>query len=171
MQVAAMCCVAVLIAAEVVLMVWVFRQHRSRRMRIEASEAVPVVATNTVSSAPNPPNLFPAPNAIPSNITEAPVLNPALKVLAAQRTGTKLQLKLRAQTGELEFAARAARLNIEWQLADGGKRVERMALPVEWENFSVKTLSARFDGAATLLRGVTVRTFYRDRLQEQTQIP
>lgn len=170
-QLLAAVCVAALILAEVALLVWVFQSHRSRRMRVQATEEVRVqpsaVATNTAPVA--------ATGVVTARTQSAaqPVLNPSLKIQQVQRNGAALQLRLRAQTGETEFTASAARVSVEWQLANGATRLEWIALPVAWENFAVKTLQARYDGAMTLLRGCTVRTFYREQLQDTmtTQIP
>jgi len=183
LQVAAAVCIAALIAGEIAIFVFVFKQHRSRRMRVEASDVVQSAATNGAAASLKPGSgIVPATTnastaamaTTPSssgNVPAAPVLNPALKIQSVQRTGVKLQLKLRAQTGEREFDPRAARVGVEWQLADGTKRTEWLALPAVWDNFTARTVQARFDGTATQLRGATVRTFYRDQLQEQTQLP
>lgn len=166
-QVAAALCIATLMAGELVLLAWVFSSHRSRRMPVQATEEVKVappavasnvaaVTTGTVATAQ-------------AERMSQPVLNPALKILQVRRRGSRWELQLRAQTGEREFAAREARVSVEWHRADGGAQLEWIAVPVGWENFDVKTLTARYDGEVPL-RGCTVRTFYRQQLQDMRTI-
>jgi hypothetical protein len=168
-QIAAAVCVAALIAGEVALLVWVFHSHRSRQMRVQATEEVrmPAPASNAT------PAIVTGPVTALTAVATQPSLNPAVKIQQVRRDGAALQLRLRAQTGEAEFVATAAQVSVEWRLADGTTRTEWIAVPVAWENFAVKTLLARYDGSATLLRGYTVRTFYRQQLQDAmtTEIP
>jgi len=171
LQIAAAVCVAALVICELVLLTQVFRSHRSRGMRVQATEEVRVTPPPAASNAA--PAI--ATGAVTARTATAsqPVLNPALKIQQVQRDGAALELQLRAQTGETEFAATASRVSVEWRLADGSTRLEWIAVPVAWENFTVKTLAARYDGSMALLRGFTVRTFYRQKLQDMmtTEIP
>ena len=170
LQVGAVVCVAALLIGEVALLARVFQQHRSRRMPVEASDLVyvtpPAVPSNAVAAVNRPPIVPRQTVAAP----EQPVLNPALKIQRIQRAdtpqGVSFQVRLRAQTGEREFDASAARVSVEWLLADGAKRLEWLALPVGWENFAVQTVAARCDAPPGQLRGYVVRTFYRQHLQD-----
>lgn len=173
LQVAAAVCVGILIVGEVVLLVRVFQQHRSRRMEVQSSDLVmvtpPVAVTNQPATAISTAMV---PRASSTNAPAQPVLNPALKIQGTQHTRTPqamtVELRLRAQTGERELDARAVRVSVEWLRADGTKQLEWLATPVSWENFAAKTLQARYDGAAAQVRGYTVRTFYRQQLQDMT---
>jgi hypothetical protein len=165
LQLAAAVCVVALILGEVALLVWVFHSHRSRRMRVQATEAVEVKPTATATTNARPAIVSGAVTARTATVAQ-PVLNPALKIQRAQRNGSSLELRLRAQTGETEFSAAAARVSVEWHLADGSTPLEWIAVPVAWENFAVKTLAARYDGA-TPVRGCVVRTYYRQQLQDE----
>ena len=170
MQIAAAVCVGTLILGEVALLVWMFQTHRSRRMQVQATEVVEVPSTrsNTLPPASNALSVVFS-NAVTSRTAavEQPVLNPALKIQRVQRDGAELQVRLRAQTGEQEFSAAAARMSVEWRLADGSTPLEWIALPAAWENFTVKTLAARCNEAAVQVRGYVVRTYYRQQLQDQ----
>ena len=168
LQVAAGVCIALLLAGEVVLLVFVFNQHRSRQMPVADSKEVAAAAT----PAPVAPTNLPARLATPSEAL--PVLNPAVKIQRAQRADTPgavtLEVRLRAQTGERQFDARAATVSVEWRRADGSKRLEWLATPVEWENFAVKTVQARHDAPPSALRGCVVRTYYRQQLQDEQTV-
>ncbi|MCX7886526.1 MAG: hypothetical protein N3B01_04615 [Verrucomicrobiae bacterium] len=167
LQIAAAVCVGLLIAAEVALLVWVFSSHRSARMPVEAGEEVKIGLS---AAASNPPVVVARSDVTGQvGLVGLPVLNPALKILGVERKDSIWQLRLRAQTGEREFAAREARVSVEWHGADGSGQVEWIAVPVAWENFDVKTLVARYDGGAPL-RACTVRTFYRGQLQDTKTI-
>jgi|GEM_PF-1780917 len=171
LQLAAAGCVALLIVGEVALLVVVFRQHRSRHMPVQASEEVVVAPSVLTTNAPVT-NVVVAPTPKSSSVVEvaAPVLNPALKIQEVRWVKTpgaaQVEVRLRAQTGERQFEGRAAQVGIEWELVDGTRQEEWLAVPVEWENFAVKTLRARYDGAVARVRGCTVRTWYRQQLQD-----
>jgi len=169
LQIAAAVCVGALIVGEVALLAWVFHSHRSRRMQVQATEEVQVTRATPVAAS-NAAAVVSGTVTARTSVAAQPLLNPSLKIQRIQRDGAALQVRLRAQTGELEFAATEARVSVEWHLADGTTRLEWIAVPVAWENFTVKTLAARYDGAAALLRGCIVRTFYRQQLQDMTTI-
>jgi hypothetical protein len=168
LHIAAVVCVAALIVGEVALLVWVFHSHRSRGMRVQVTELVemtPTAKTNATATASTLTAFSGSVTARTAMATQ-PVLNPALKIQRIQRDGAALQVRLRAQTGEPEFVALSAQVSVEWHLADGSARLEWIAVPVAWENLAVKTLAARYDGPSALLCGCTVRTFYRQQLQD-----
>jgi hypothetical protein len=167
-QIAAAACVIALIAGEAALLVWVFQTHRSRGMQVHATEEVQAAPGPAAAAAA--PVVARRPAAPHAPETAAPVLNPALKIQQAQRDGVMLQVRLRAQTGEREFAAGVAQVSVEWRLADGTARQEWIALPAAWENFAAKTLAARYDGVAAQIRGCVVRTYYRQQLQDTMAI-
>lgn len=174
LHVLAVLCVVGLLAFQAVVLTRVFQQHRSRRMRVEASD---LVTATTPASNESPTNALPATTNAPVGATTneakampAPVLNPAVKVQQAQRRdearAVNLQLRVRAQSGESRFDPKQAAVCVQWQTASGAVQEQWLAVPVRWENFSVETLTARFAGAPGQLRGWTVRTFYRGQLQE-----
>jgi hypothetical protein len=173
LQIAAAVCVGVLLTAQVALLAWVFREHRSRRMRVQATEVVEVApAANHAAPATNHAAVAAVSGVVTARVPVAsqPVLNPSLKIQRLEREGAFWRLRLRAQTGELQFEPGAARASVEWRLADGSTRLEWIALPAAWENFAVKMLTARYDGDLSLLRGCTARTFYREQLQDMVTI-
>jgi len=170
LQVAAAICVALLIAGELMVLAYIFLSHRSRQMRVHATEVVevspPLRANANASSAISTTLPSVAATAPTTATVTPPMVNPAVKIVSAHRNGALLQLRLRAQTGEAEFSATAAAVSVEWHLADGSRQVEWIAVPVAWENFAFQTLAARYDGAMPV-RGCVVRTYYRQQLQDQ----
>ncbi len=174
LHVVALLCLAGVIAVQAVVLVRVFRQHRSRRMLVEASDLV--TATVPVENGTISPPMATATNAVANATTNvvsgaaAPVLNPSVKVQQASRRdearAVNLQLRLRAQTGEPRFDPRLASVCVRWESVSGAVTEQWLAVPVRWENFAAQTLTARFAGTPGQLRAWEVRTFYRGQLQE-----
>jgi hypothetical protein len=172
LQVAAVVCVVGLIAGEVILLMGVFQQHRSRRMLVEASDLVTATAPvlRSVPAVAVKTNVVPVGVVVGTNAVALPVLNPAVKVQRVLRTdeakAVLLQVRLRAQTGEAQFDPRAAAVCVEWLPVAGAAQQQWLAVPVGWENFMVEMLNARFEGTPAQLGSWVVRTFYRGQLQD-----
>jgi len=173
LQLIASLAVAVVIVGEVVAVTWMVAQPRSRNMRKETRRAVKatVGTSNSLPFATAGTNAPVTPAPATNEVAAHPaVLNRMLRIVRVERTNAAdhvaLRINVRAQVGERQLDPAAVAVQVEWHGPATPPAVVTLPVPSGWENFSSKTLAARWEGVPAQLRGVTVRTFYRDKLQD-----
>lgn len=167
--------VAALIAGEIVLLAWVVSEPRSRQMRKEIHTEVGARSPSVLAT---PPSLLPAapaastlPVAATADAAAPAVLNRMVKIQQVERVdgtdGVTLRIQLRSQVGERTLEPAAVGVSVQWDAPSApGTPTIWLQIPAAWDNFSAKTLTARWDGPAAQLRGYSVRTYYRGKLQD-----
>ena len=168
--------VAAIILGELVVLGWVVAEPRSRQMRkeVHSEVAAPVVPAPAIA----PPTLLPAPPETPATPAPGPtagpagpaVLNRMLKIQRVDRAdavaGVTLRVLIRGQVGERALDPSAAGVSVEWFPVGGAGQTIWLQIPVAWDNFSDKALTAHWAGSVPKLGGYIVRTYYHGRLQD-----
>jgi predicted component of type VI protein secretion system len=185
MQVAAALFVAALIGGQLVLLERIFASPRPRQARTDTGQ-LPAASTPSQAppAAPAPGDsmsmddlLHPlnAPEAAPPPPAEVPaVLNHMIKIARIDRTDAPDQVTLRvlvkAQVGEREMDTAQVAISVDFASSPPSKQVW-LNVPLKWENFSTKTLVARYFGSSSQLQGYIVRSYYRKQLQDVVAVP
>jgi hypothetical protein len=123
----------------------------------------------------------PPSNVLSSTVAQPPpVLNRMLKIVRLDRkdatNSVSLRVNVRAQVAERDLDLGAVKVSVQWLLrADNAAGTWQppvwLRLPEQWENFSAQNLNAVWEGPAQQIQGGLVRTYYRDRLQDQAVWP
>jgi hypothetical protein len=85
-------------------------------------------------------------------------------------------IQAKAQAGERELNTAAVAIGVQFGTVDGAGLAIDWHKPVwvpipSWENFSTKTFTVRFPGAAHELVGFVVRTYYHRVMQDVVAVP
>ncbi len=189
MQVAAAVLVAGLIAGQLVLLERIFAASRPRHARTDTGQ-LPAPASPSQATAPAPVSTpgdslsmddllhplttpetgpaAPAPPPVPA------VLNHMIKIVRIDRTDAPdevtLHVLVKAQVGEREMDTAVVAVSADFVGSPESKQV-LLNIPLKWENFSTKTLVARYFGSSSQLQGYIVRTYYRKQLQDIVAVP
>ena len=163
--------IAAIIVGEIALLAWVVAEPRSRHMRKEvhsevSAPAVPVPEPTTVRG---PAGMAAGPETpVPARPAADAVLNRRLKIQRVERLDAAdsvgLRVLVRGQVGERALDPAAVGVSVEW-VGPVGQTIW-LQIPAVWDNFSAKTLTARWAGPAPQLRGYIVRTYYHGTLQD-----
>ena len=154
--------VAVLVVGQLALFVWIFSQPHPRNAHIDiVTPKTPESTTAPVPAAA--PALVPLAASVPA-VTGAPeVLSRMLKIVRVERTDpTTLRVIIKAQVGDRQLDPKAVAVSVQCFPAPPGG-IQWLTIPVTWENFKTKELSARLPG---LCPNYIVRTFYKNQPQD-----
>jgi hypothetical protein len=128
---------------------------------------VDTTTTPVAVAAPTPTTGVAAP-------TAPPALRRLLRILKVTRADgaaeVALRIDVRAGVSERELDPAVTAISVQFYRRDAGSAaaLEPLAFRVPaWENFTVKTFVARFNGAPAQLAGYVARTYYRDQLQDE----
>ena len=85
-------------------------------------------------------------------------------------------IQAKAQAGERELNTATVAISVQFATVDGAGLGVDWRKPVwltipSWENFSTKTFTVRFPGAAHELVGFVVRTYYHRVMQDVAAVP
>lgn len=166
--------VTVLVAGQVTLFGWILSRDHPRRGRTDiATKAAKQQARELTNDAPRELPPLPATEAVDVPAGAAPMLNHMLKIARADRSdaaaGVTLRLQIKAQVGERQLNAGNVAIGVQFFTAPATPtKVIWLAVPADWENFSSRTLTAKFTGPCA---GYVVRTFYRKQLQDVLATP
>ena len=80
---------------------------------------------------------------------------------------------MKAQVGERQLDGAAAAVCVQFFAAGdaGPGKPVWLNVPLDWENFTAKTLTARFFGPPQQCAGYVVRTYFRKQLQDAVATP
>lgn len=179
--------VALLGLGQLAVVAWIFSQPRSRQMRVQASKQVtsepPGLIADENPAALRPAGTAPLPASAPPSAalaTETGVFPRMIDLLQVERSdsadGVLVKVVAKAQVGAREFDVSAAAVAVvAYGVDEKGRTVPRgqplwLKLPA-WENFTVKTLAARFAGAPAEYAGFVVWSFYRGQPQDVAAVP
>jgi len=178
LQVAAGFVITTLIVGETVLLTRIFSEPRPRAMRVEASKTLRQQQAESPAPAPVPSQpLAPVGIGAPPGAVAVPptVLNRMLKIVRVDRSsnaaGVTLQVVVKAQVGERELSPSAVAVSVQFFTTSETVKTLWLTVPSRWDNFSARTLAARFLGPPEQLRGYIVRTYYRKQLQDEVVAP
>lgn len=176
LQAAAVAVVALLVAGQIGLFVWILSRPHPRKGRTDivrgyrAQEREARAASNAV-----PQNLPPLPATGPAPAPAAPaeVLNRMLRITRVDQSdaadGATLRIQIKAQINELHLDPGSVGIGVQFFAAPtkpGG--VVWLNAPGDWENFSTRTFTAKSTGPCV---GYVVRTYYRKKLQDVSAAP
>jgi predicted component of type VI protein secretion system len=185
MQVAAAVFVAALIAGQLVLLERIFTAPRPRHAPVDTGQLPAQPSPGQApASAPAPGDsmsmddlLHPlnTPETAPPPVAVVPaVLNHMIRIVRIDRTDAPdamtLHVLVKAQVGEREMDTAQVAISAEFAASPQPKEVW-LNIPLTWENFSTKTLVARYFGSSSQVRGYIVRTYYRKQLQDVVAVP
>lgn len=169
--------VLLVVLGQIAVVVWVLRQPRFLSLPSVPAPFEPAEAV----SAPPPPEPVPL-EPVPS--VQAPrrpsILTRQLRIdqLTVIQQGQELavRIQLRIQVGDREVDRGAAAVGVHFFYRGRNGTISPWEHPVwlnvgEMQNFSTKTLHARFPGLAEQFGGCVVRTFYRQELQDEAALP
>lgn len=156
--------VALLVAGQVALFGWIFSQEHPRRGRTDIMKGTKQQQQQAKAASNDAVRVL-----APLPATEAPaapaseVLNRMIKITRVDRTdapdSVTLRIQVKAQVGERSIEASAVAVSVQCSGV-----VTWLPVPADWDNFTSRTLTARLSGACP---GYVVRTYYRQRLQDE----
>jgi len=189
LEVAATAIVGAVIAGQLILLGSMFTEYRPSKVKLETARAAqfdqagigsagstaPPTATLEKSRPPAP-----TPPAQAQPPAEPPVLNRMIRLARVDRNDTgesvTVTIQAKAQVGERELDTAAVAICVQFAVVDGAGMGVNWLKPVwlpipPWENFSSRTLTVRFPGAARELVGYVVRTYYHKQMQDVWGVP
>jgi hypothetical protein len=183
LQVAAVSIVVFIIFGQLGLFGWIFSESRPRRLRTDTGR-MPAQPQATSISPANPTGPLASSEGLPrleggaviptAPATTPPVLNRMIKIQRVDRRddtdGVTLQIQVKAQVGERELDTTALAIGVQF-VASRDVQTVWVNIPVNWENFTARTLMARYAGSSRQLQGYVVRTYYRKQLQDAVAMP
>jgi pSer/pThr/pTyr-binding forkhead associated (FHA) protein len=188
LQVLAVAVVGGLIVGEIVLLDRMFSESRPKKVRLDvvrSTSSDPTGAAASGSSSPSASGFGELPGAgdhvaPAATIAEPPLLNHVIRLARVERSDNgdvaTVTIQAKAQAGERELNTAAVAIGVQFAAVDGaGLGVDwrkPVWLPIPaWENFSTKTFTVRFPGAAHELVGFVVRTYYHRMMQDVAAVP
>jgi pSer/pThr/pTyr-binding forkhead associated (FHA) protein len=183
LQVLAVAIVGAVIAGEIALLGQMFSENRPKKVRLDAVRTTASGQTGTASATSSGFGGLPTANersASASTFVEPPLLNHVIRLARVERTDSgdvaSVIIQAKAQAGERELNTAAVAIGVQFATADGAGTGLSWLKPVwvsipSWENFSTKTFTVRFPGAAHELAGYVVRTYYRRVMQDIAAAP
>jgi pSer/pThr/pTyr-binding forkhead associated (FHA) protein len=188
LQVLAVAVVFGLIVGEIVLLGRMFSESRPKRVKLDvvrSTSSDPTGAAGSGFSSPSASGLGELPGAgdhvAPApTIVEPPLLNHVIRLARVERTDNgdvaTVTIQAKAQAGERELNTAAVAIGVQFATVDGAgpgvdwRKPVWLSIP-SWENFSTKTFTVRFPGAAHELVGFVVRTYYHRAMQDVAAVP
>ncbi|MGO9246203.1 MAG: FHA domain-containing protein [Verrucomicrobiia bacterium] len=188
LQVLAVVVVGGLIIGEIVLLGRIFSESRPKRVRLDVVRSASSDPTGAAGSGFSSPSasgfgelagagdhVAPAPT-----IVEPPLLNHVIRLARVERNDNgdvaTVTIQAKAQAGERELNTAAVAIGVQFATVDGAglgvdwRKPVWLSIP-SWENFSTKTFTVRFPGAAHELVGFVVRTYYHRAMQDVAAVP
>lgn len=148
--------ISLLVAGQLGLFAWIFSQDHPRRARTDIvkgqrQQQIQTAASNAAATAlaPLPATESPAP-------PPSPVMNRMIRIMRVDHTDATLRIQIKAQVGERSLDTGAIGISVQC-----GGAITWLAVPVDWDNFATRTISAH------LCAGAVVRTYYRKILQDE----
>ncbi len=188
LQVLAVAVVGGLIVGEIVLLGRMFSESRPKKVRLDVARSTssdPTGAAGSGFSSPSASGLGELPGAgdhvAPTpTIVEPPLLNHVIRLARVERNDNgdvaTVTIQAKAQAGERELNTAAVAISVQFATVDGAglgvdwRKPVWLSIP-SWENFSTKTFTVRFPGAAHELVGFVVRTYYHRVMQDVAAVP
>jgi hypothetical protein len=175
LQAAATGCVALLVAGQLSLLAWILTQPHPRRGPTDIVRGKSnFLKPPTTSAAPEPDELPPLPATDSPPAAQPPALNRMLRITGVDRHDAadhvQLRIPVKAQVGERELEKNAVAISVQFLTRKSTEPVW-LAIPVDWDNFSTRAFSVRWDGSPFECTGYVVRTYYRQQLQDQVVVP
>jgi predicted component of type VI protein secretion system len=188
LQVLAVAIVGAVIVGQFVLLGQMFSENRPERVRLDAVRSTtsdPTSASGSGSSSPSASGIGTLPGssnhvAPASTIVEPPLLNHVIRLARVERSDNDdvatVIIQAKAQAGERELNTAAVAIDVQFATVDSAGLGVDWRKPVwltipSWENFSSKTFTVRFPGAAHELIGFVVRTYYHRVMQDVAAVP
>jgi hypothetical protein len=184
LQVAAVAIVVFVIFGQLGLFGWIFSESRPRHLRTDMGRAPSQPQASSSTSPANPTGPLASSEGLPrleggtviptAPATTPPVLNRMIKIQRVNprddTEGVTLQIQVKAQVGERELDTTALAIGVQF-VASREVQTVWVNIPVNWENFTARTFTARYAGAPRQLQGYVVRTYYRKQLQDALAMP
>lgn len=188
LQVLAVIVVGLVVAGEVVLLADMFSETRPKRVKLDAVRNAATDRTSSSASSPStqpPATAAEAPasvdHAVPAPmLREPPLLNRVIRISRLERSDNgdvaTVVIQAKAQVGERELNVAAVAISVQFAVVEGPGKGAAWRNPVwlaipAWDNFSSKTFTVRYPGAARELVGVVVRTYYHRTMQDVVAVP
>ncbi len=185
LQWAAAVVVAVIIVGQVWILGRIFSQPRPKQIRTQTIAApTPAQPGPSPTEKPDVPASVPAtsPSPVSPNMpaTAPVVLDRMIRIVRVDRADASdsvtLTIHARAQVGERELDSSAAVIGVQFFSLDATGRAQPTTVPLwlslpRWENFTTRSLTAKFSGAPQQLAGYVVRSYYRGKLQDVVAVP
>ncbi len=188
LQVLAAAIVGVVIVGEIVLLGQMFTENRPKRVKLDAARPAssdqtgPSVSSPSSASAGVVSGLPKTGDHVPAapTVAEPPLLNHVIRLTHVERTDNadvaSVIIQAKAQAGERELNTATVAIGVQFGTVDGAGLAIDWHKPVwvpipSWENFSTKTFTVRFPGAAHELVGFVVRTYYHRVMQDVVAVP
>jgi pSer/pThr/pTyr-binding forkhead associated (FHA) protein len=188
LQILAVAVVGGLIVGEIMLLGRMFSESRPKKVRLDVvrnTSSGPTGAAGSGFSSPSASGLGELPGAgdqvAPApTIVEPPLLNHVIRLARVERSDNgdvaTVTIQAKAQAGERELNTATVAISVQFATVDGAGLGVDWRKPVwltipSWENFSTKTFTVRFPGAAHELVGFVVRTYYHRVMQDVAAVP
>ena len=128
---------------------------------------------------PHVPTLLPPLPALDVTDLPAPatdILDRMIKIVRVDRVdepdAVTVRIQVKAQVGERRLDTGSIGVGVQFFTFPAiGKNPVWIAVPLDWENFSTRTLSAKISGPPQQCAGYVVRTYYRKKLQDVSAAP
>ena len=162
--------VALLVAGQLALVVWILGQPHPRHARTDivprqappVPGVVPVITTAPVllPLTPNQPPVVGAPE----------ILSRMLKIVRVDRPdNATLRILIKAQVGDRQLDPKAVAVSLQCFRAPGQPgAIQWLTIPVTWDNFKTKELPVHLLEPCP---GYLVRTYYRNQPQDAVAVP
>jgi pSer/pThr/pTyr-binding forkhead associated (FHA) protein len=188
LQITATAVVAAVIVGQVALLGSMFSEYRPNKVKLDTARTAQLDQVGTASAGSSAPSTAASERPRSTGGTTAGtqpqaeplVLNRMIRLVHVDRSdngeNVSVTIQAKAQVGERELDPSAVAICVQYAVVDGaGMGVDWLKpiwLPIpSWENFSSKTLSARFPGTGRELVGIVVRTYYHRQMQDVWGVP
>ncbi len=185
LQVTAAVAIVLLMAGQMALLGYIFSTERSMAARTDLklapgqqSQSTETPATAGAGSSSDSGGLL-APldvsGTAPTTVPPASSILPhMIKVMRVDRTdGTQditLRIQVKAQAAERDLNASAVAIGVEF-VGSPEDKIVWVNIPLTWDNFTARTLVARYFGSPREVKGTIVRTYYHKQLQDVLATP
>jgi hypothetical protein len=175
--------VVAVIAGEVTLVGSMFSESRPKKVKLDAIHSATANPAGTEATGLSTPATAlsdgsrqpggTAATALP--VPEPTVLNRMIRIARLDRNdngdATTVAIQVKAQVGERELNTAAVAICVQFAAVDGGGFGVDWREPIwlkipAWDNFTSRTFTVRYPGAAHELVGVVVRTYYHRQMQD-----
>jgi FHA domain-containing protein len=188
LQILAAAVVVAVIVGEFVLLGQMFSESRPKRVKLDAvrtssSDQTGASAGGSVSPSASGSDDIPVTGehvAPAATFVEPPLLNHVIRLTRVERSDNgnvaTLTIQAKAQAGERELNTAAVAIGVQFAAVDGAglgvdwRKPVWLTIPA-WDNFSSKTFTVRYPGAAHELVGFVVRTYYHRVMQDVAAVP
>jgi pSer/pThr/pTyr-binding forkhead associated (FHA) protein len=186
LQALAIAIVLLVIGGQVALLSSMFSEQRPRKVKLESALVTHTDQAATAPVEPRAPNApalnepRPPATALAQPVAEPAVWNRMIRIARVDHSesggAVNITVQAKAQVGERELNTGAVAICVQFAALGGTGSAVVWREPVwlaipQWENFSTKSLSARFPGAPREFVGFVVRTYYRKQMQDIAATP